>query len=79
MVHDVHKGEWRTISTDDFVRYLYTFWYNNHVLYGLSFGNGEYSQFELNKLDLRDNQRKWIKSWIDFDGMENGKSYSFFS
>ena len=80
-LYDINKHEWYTISTDKTLNFMYSFWYNDNVLYGLTLSTVEEtkdSKFQLNKLDLREKEKKWIKSGIDFDGMSKDAFYSFF-
>ena len=73
--YDVHKNEWRTISIGDSPIYMHPFWYSEGMLYGLSKSR---SQNYLNSLDLRDSKRKWIKTKINFDGLNSDDSIVYF-
>ena len=80
-LYDMNKHEWKSLSTDKSLsNKLSPFWYDNQILHGLSKAIRDL-QYELNKLDLRDNKRKWMRNRIDFefDGMDKDRLYSFFT
>ena len=85
-LYDMNKNEWRTVSTDvnyNYGMYLYSFWLQDQSLYGISScskdnkGSKDY-KYQLNRLDLRDDKRKWIKNGFDFAGLDKDKSYSLY-
>lgn len=75
--YDLNKNEWNTLSTDKSLGYVKAFWYNDdQILNGLT--EIAPSKYNMNKLDLRDRKRKWIKTDIEFDGMDKDRSYYLF-
>ena len=79
--YDMIKDEWNTVSMDDSLVNLLMFWNDGDVLFGLTHSTINESKdykFQLNKLDIRDNKREWIKTGVDFVGMDKERWYEFF-